>query len=78
MVPYTNQFLIDNEEGMKVLLTWCRNLLMQIEAPEQAGAEYYKKTENPEWLSEWVPRAIVEDPNGDLTLKNTSISRYSN
>jgi transposase-like protein len=47
MVPIQiiRDYLINNEEGMKLLLTWFLNLVMQVEALERAGAEHYERTE---------------------------------
>jgi len=35
-------YLIDNDEGMKHLITWFLNEVMQEEADQQAGAERYR------------------------------------
>jgi putative transposase len=37
-------YLIDNQEGMKNLITWFLNEVMQREAEEQAGASKYERT----------------------------------
>ena len=37
-------YLTDNEQGMKNLITWFLNEVMQKEATEQAGADKYERT----------------------------------
>jgi transposase-like protein len=37
-------YLTDNEQGMKNLITWFINEVMQREAAEQAGADKYERT----------------------------------
>jgi len=37
-------YLTDNEQGMKNLITWFLNEIMQKEATEQAGADKYERT----------------------------------
>ena len=39
-----HQFLQDNEEGMKQILTWFLNAIMDHEAQSQAGASYYERS----------------------------------
>jgi len=38
-----HQFLQDNEDGMKQILTWFLNTIMEYEAKIQAGASYYER-----------------------------------
>jgi len=38
------QFLQDNEEGMRQILTWFLNTIMEYEAQLQAGATHYERT----------------------------------
>ena len=38
------QFLQDNEEGMRQILTWFPNAIMEYEAQFQAGATHYERT----------------------------------
>jgi transposase-like protein len=38
------QFLVENEEGLKQLFTYFLNQVMEYEAKEQAGADYYERT----------------------------------
>jgi transposase-like protein len=37
-------FLVENEEGLKQLFTYFLNQVMEYEAKEQAGADYYERT----------------------------------
>jgi putative transposase len=36
-----DDYLIDQDDGLKKLLTWFLNLVMQLEAIQQSGAEPY-------------------------------------
>jgi putative transposase len=38
-------YLIDQEDGMKKLLTWFLNMVMQLEAIQQSGAESYERND---------------------------------
>ena len=38
-----HQFLQGNEDGMKQILTWFLNTIMEYEAKIQAGASYYER-----------------------------------
>jgi len=38
------QFLQDNEEGMRQILTWFLNIIMEYEAQLQAGATHCERT----------------------------------
>jgi putative transposase len=40
-IPLLEDYLVDQEEGLKQLLTWFLNLVMQLEAMQQSGAEPY-------------------------------------
>ena len=37
------QFLQDNEEGIRQILTWFLNSIMEYEAKIQSGASYYER-----------------------------------
>jgi len=43
MIPIQllEDYLVDQEDGLKQLLTWFLNLVMQLEAMQQSGAEPY-------------------------------------
>lgn len=47
MIPLSiiEDYLVDQSEGMRHLITWFLNLVMQLEALEQAGAGPYERTE---------------------------------
>jgi putative transposase len=48
MIPIDilEDYLIDQDDGLKKLLTWFLNLVMQLEAMQQAGAEPYQRAES--------------------------------
>jgi hypothetical protein len=39
-------YLIDQEDGLKKLLTWFLNFVMQLETVQQAGARPYQRIES--------------------------------
>lgn len=47
MIPLSviEDYLTDQPEGMRSLITWFLNLVMQLEALQQAGAEAYERTD---------------------------------
>jgi hypothetical protein len=45
-IQIIRDYLIDNDKGMKILLTWFPNPVMQMEALEQAGAETLRENRN--------------------------------
>jgi transposase-like protein len=48
MIPneFLEDYLIDQEDGLKKLLTWFLNLVMQLEAMEQINAKPYERVES--------------------------------
>jgi hypothetical protein len=48
MIPieFLEDYLIDQEDGLKKLLTWFLNLVMQLEAKEQIKAEPYQRVDS--------------------------------
>ena len=45
-VSLLEDYLIDQEEGLKKLLTWFLDLVMQLEAVQQAEAEPYERVKS--------------------------------
>ena len=48
MIPLSiiDVFFSDRSEGMRSLITWFLNLVMQLEALQQAGDEAYERTDS--------------------------------
>jgi hypothetical protein len=48
MIPLglIEDYLIDQEDGLKKFLTWFLNLVMQLEMMQQIGAEPYERIES--------------------------------
>jgi hypothetical protein len=48
MIPIEllEDYLIDQDDGIKKLLTWFLNLVMQLEAIQQADAEPYQRIDS--------------------------------
>jgi len=45
-IEFLEDYLIDQEDGLRKLLTWFLNLLMQLEAMEQINAEPYQRVDS--------------------------------
>ena len=59
-VSLLEDYLIDQEEGLKKLLTWFLDLVMQLEAVQQAEQNRMRES-NPEKRIEWLQGKISED-----------------
>lgn len=44
-LPILEDYLADQFEGMRNFITWFLNLVMQLEALKQAGADLHERTE---------------------------------
>jgi transposase-like protein len=80
-------YLIDQDDGLKKLLTWFFNLVMQLEAIEQSGAEPYERNEartaqrngyKERSLKTRVGELILKKPQfRDRSFKSCVFDRYS-
>ena len=63
-----HQFLQDNEEGIRQILTWFLNSIMEYEAKIQSGASYYERISS---------RKAHRNGFGKRTIKtNTTIKHF--
>ena len=62
------QYLIDDKEGMKQLITWFLNEVMKQESIQQAGATRYERTHSRVAYRNGVRRRSLRTRYGDLTL----------
>jgi putative transposase len=80
-------YLTDNEEGMKNLITWFLNEVMQREAEEQAGAGKYERTGTRQTYrngkrsrslkSRYGPLSLDKPLLRDISFKTQVFERYS-
>jgi len=62
-------YLIDQDDGLKKLLTWFFNLVMQLEAIEQSGAEPYERNEARTTQRNGYKERSLKTRVGELILK---------
>lgn len=71
MIPkdLLEDYLIDQENGLKKLLTWFLNLVMQLEAMEQINAEPYERVESRKAHRNGYKERSLKTRVGELRLK---------
>ncbi len=62
-------YLIDQDDGLKKLLTWFFNLVMQLEAIQQSGAEPYERNETRTAQRNGYKERSLKTRVGELILK---------
>lgn len=70
MIPlsFIEDYLSDKEEGMRSLITWFLNLVMQLEAHQQAGANPYERTSTRNCHRNGSRSRSLTTRYGDVTL----------
>ena len=71
MIPneFLEDYLIDQEDGLKKLLTWFLNLVMQFEAMEQINAEPYERVESRKAHRNGYKERSLKTRAGELKLR---------
>ncbi len=46
LFSFIEDYLVDKEDGIRQLITWFLNIVMEEEAPLQAGAQRYERTDS--------------------------------
>jgi transposase-like protein len=71
MIPIQllEDYLIDQKDGLKQLLTWFLNLVMQLEAMQQVGAEPYERAESRKAHRNGYKERSLKTRSGELRLK---------
>ncbi len=71
MIPieFLEDYLIDQEDGLKKLLTWFLNLVMQLEAIQQADAEPYERIESRKAHRNGYKERSLKTRVGELQLR---------
>ena len=75
MIPkdLLEDYLIDQEDGLKNLLTWFLNLVMQFEAMEQIDAEPYQRVGSRKAYRNGYKERSLKTRVGELTLKKPQV-----
>jgi putative transposase len=78
MIPLQllEDYLIDQEDGLKQLLTWFLNLVMQLEAMQQSGAEPYQRTGSRRAHRNGYKKRSLKTRVGGLALKKPQFREY--
>ncbi len=71
MIPIKllEDYLVDQEEGLKRLMSWFLNLVMQLEAMEQIDAEPYERTDSRKARRNGYKERTLKTRVGELRLK---------
>ena len=79
MIPIAllEDYLIDQEDGLKKLLTWFLNLVMQLEAAQQADAEPYQRVESRKAHRNGYKERSLKTRVGELRLKKPQFREIS-
>lgn len=76
-VQLLEDYLIDQKDGLKQLLTWFLNLVMQLEAMQQVGAEPYERVESRKALRNGYKERSLKTRAGELKLKKPQFREIS-
>jgi putative transposase len=79
MIPISllEDYLIDQEEGLKKLLTWFLDLVMQLEAVQQAEAEPYERIESRKAHRNGYKERSLKTRVGELRLRKPQFREIS-
>jgi putative transposase len=79
MIPLEliEDYLIHQDEGIKKLLTWFLNLVMQNEALEQLGAERYQRTQTRKAHRNGYKGRSLKTRVGEITLQKPQFREFS-
>lgn len=78
MIPIEllEDYLIDQDEGIKKALTWFLNLVMQLEAFQQSGAEPYERIESRKAHRNGYKERSLKTRVGEITLRKPQFREY--
>mgnify|MGYP001595772238 FL=1 len=79
MIPieFLEDYLIDQEDGLKKLLTWFLNLVMQLEAMDQVDAEPYQRVDSRKAHRNGYKERSLKTRVGELKLKKPQFREIS-
>jgi len=70
------QFLQDNEEGIRQILTWFLNTIMEYTAHMQAGADYYQRTSTRKAHRNGFRKRFLKTKYGTLELLKPQLREF--
>lgn len=78
MIPieFLEDYLIDQDEGIKKALTWFLNLVMQLEAFQQSGAEPYERIKSRKAHRNGYKERSLKTRVGEITLRKPQFREY--
>jgi putative transposase len=76
MLELLEDYFIDPEDGMKKLLTWFLNMVMQLEAIQQAGAEPYQRNEERAAHRNGYKKRSLKTRVGEISLDKPQFREY--
>ncbi len=76
-IDILEDYLVDQEDGLKKLLTWFLNLVMQLEAMQQAGAEPYQRAESRKAHRNGYKDRSLKTRVGEIQLKKPQFREIS-
>ncbi len=79
MIPIDiiEDYLIDQDEGLKKVLTWFLNLVMQLEAIQQSGSEPYQRIDSRKAHRNGYKERSLKTRVGELKLKKPQFREQS-
>ena len=79
MIPieFLEDYLIDQEDGLKKLLTWFLNLVMQLEAIQQSESEPYQRVESRKAHRNGYKERSLKTRVGELRLRKPQFREKS-
>ena len=77
MNDFIQDYLSDKDEGLKALVTFFLNLVMQYEAEQQAGAGRYQRTETRKATRNGSKPRVLRTKLGELTLEKPEFREKS-
>jgi transposase-like protein len=78
MIPQDllEDYLIDQDEGLKKLLTWFLNLVMQLESIQQSGSEPYQRIGSRKAHRNGYKERTLKTRVGEINLKKPQFREY--
>jgi putative transposase len=78
MIPLecVEDYLVDPQSGLKAIITWFLNLVMQLEAEQQAGADRYKRSANRKAHRNGMVKRTLKSRVGELTLDKPQFREF--
>lgn len=78
MIPLklAEDYLVDPQSGLKSIITWFLNLVMQFEADQQAGADRYERNDNRRAHRNGTVKRTLKSRVGELTLDKPQFREF--